>query len=63
MHVNECESGKGLMLELRRGCLLFKIIVKGVVHPKKKILSSVTHRHVVPKPVRLSSSEHKWTDF
>ncbi len=38
--------------------------VKGIVHPKMKILSLITHRHVFPNPQDLrSSSEHKLTYF
>jgi len=29
-------------------------VIKGIVHPKMKILSEMTHPHVVPAPVRLS---------
>lgn len=29
-------------------CILFAIVVKGIVHPKRKRLSTFTHTHVVP---------------
>ncbi len=29
---------------------MMKLILKGIVHPKKKILSLITHPHVVPNP-------------
>ncbi len=29
-------------------CILFAIVVKGIVHPKRKSLSTFTHTHVVP---------------
>ncbi len=38
--------------------------LKGIVHPKMKILSLITHPHVVPNPLDLrSSSEHKLRYF
>ncbi len=38
--------------------------LKGIVHPKMKILSLITHLHVVPKLEDLHSSlEHKYKYF
>jgi len=38
--------------------------VKGLVHPKMKIKSLITHPYAVPTPEDLhSSSEHKWRYF
>ncbi len=40
------------------------VLVKVLVHPKRKILSLITHPDVVPNPWDLrSSSEHKWRYF
>jgi len=37
-----------------------KVMFKGLVHPKMKILSVFTHPHVVPNPyVFICSAEHK----
>ncbi len=46
---------------MRNGMLkCYKKIFKGLVHPKMKILSLITHPDVVPNPWDLrSSSEHK----
>ncbi len=39
-------------------------VFKGIVHPKMKILSIITHSHVIPNPKDLrSSSEHKLRYF
>ncbi len=39
---------------------LFKFYVKGIVHPKMKIVSSFTHPQVVPNLYEwLCSAEHK----
>jgi len=39
-------------------------LVKGIDHPKMKVLSLITHPHVVPNPHDFRSSlEHKWRSF
>jgi len=40
------------------------IALKGLVHPKMKMMSLITHPHVIPNPKDLrSSSEHKLRYF
>jgi len=42
-------------------CVIFSCDVKGLVHPKMKILSVFTHPHVVLNPyVFICSAEHKF---
>jgi len=44
--------------------MISKTPLKGLVHPKMKIVSVFTHPHVVPTPLDLrSSSEHKLRYF
>ncbi len=35
-------------------CYFSKVKIKGIVHTKIKILSLISHPHVIPKPVRTS---------
>ncbi len=41
-------------------CPKYKFVFKGIVHPKLKMLSSITHLHVVPNLYKfLSDVKHK----
>ncbi len=66
MKINKFYANRVHFCELNfRECVINSFrIFKGLVHPKMKMMSLITHPHVVPTPRDLrSSSEHKLRFF